>query len=279
MAVTTTTEAAELIEQRVSTIVTETLIQNAVSLGGVRDFSSMVSGGMNRLDIPLFNELAIQNVSESAEVTAQTIDPTESQLDLDQHKSVPWAISDKASLQSKLNMVAEAVKNGSRSLAAQIDDYIFGLINAGVSTAAPDHRIALTANPLEDLSNAKKLMDEQNIPRDGRFVFASPSFVKSLLDQNTIVNANQYGSAEARMAGFVDRIFGFTILESSSPSIVDGGFQATHMDAVAFARQMSVSLKSEYKVLAHRWEYSMSHLYGAVLVDGKRCIVYDSDGV
>ena len=279
MANTTTTEAAELIEKRVSTVVTETLIQEAVSLGGVRDFSSMVSGGMDRLDIPLFNELAIQDVSESADVTAQTIDPTASQLDLDQHKSVPWAISDKASMQSKLNMVTEAVKNGAKSLAANIDDYIFGLIDAGVSASAPDHRIALTANPLEDISNAKKLLDEQNVPRSGRYIFASPAFIKTLLDDNTIVNANQYGSSEAREAGFVTRVFGFTILESSSSAIAESGFQAIHMDAVAFARQMAISLRSEYKVLGHKWDYSMSHLYGAVLTDGKRCVVYDSDGV
>lgn len=278
MAVTTTTEAAELIEQRVSTIVTETLIQSSVALGGVRDFSSMVSGGMNRLDIPLFNNLAIQNVSETAEVTAQTIDPSESQLDLDQHKSVPWAISDKAGLQSKLNMVSEAVKNGAKTLAADIDDYIFGLIDAGASTAAPDHRIALTANPLEDITNAKKLLDDQNVPRDGRFIFASSGFCKTLLDDNTIVNANHYGSREAQQSGYVTQLFGFTILESSSSAIVDDGFQAIHRDSIAFARQMAVNLQSERKVLAHRWEYSMSHLYGAVMTDSVRAVVYDADG-
>ena len=164
--------------------------------------------------------------------------------------------------------------NGARAMAAEIDDFNFGLIDAGAGT-----RVALTANPLEDISNAKALMDSANVPKGNRFIAASPAFIKTLLDQNTIVNANQYGSMEARQAGFVDRIFGFTILESSSASIVEDGFQAYHMESVAFARQLAVSLKSEYRVHGHKWDYSLSHLYGAVFTQATMAVVYDSDGV
>jgi len=156
MAVTTTTETAEAIEKVVSTITTEVLQQNAVSLGTINDRSSEVGPGMDRLDIILFNELASQTVSESTGVTASTIDPTANQLDLDQHEAVAWAISQKADLQTKVAIVAQAVRNGAIRMAADIDDFNFGLIDAGVSLAAPDHRIALTANPLEDITLAKK---------------------------------------------------------------------------------------------------------------------------
>lgn len=274
MAVTTTTEVAELIEKKVSTIVTETLIQESVMMSAVRDFSSLVGAGMDRLDIPLFNELAQVDVLENGEVTPATIDPSASQLPLDQHKSIPWAVSDKASVQSKLAIVQEAVKNGAKTLAAGIDNKILADLDGSGAT-----RVALTADPLKDITNAKKILDEANVPRTGRYIVASPAFCKALLDDNTIVNANQYGSREAQQAGFVDRLFGFTILESNSPEIQEGGFIAMHMEAYAFARQMGVSLKSEYKVLAHRYEYSMSHLFGGVVTSADRIVIYDGNAL
>jgi len=274
MAITNSTDLAGQIEKRVSGVLSTTLIQESVSLGSVDDRSSEVGPGMDRLDIALMNELAIQDVSESSDVTPQSITPSEFQLELNRHKSVPWSLSDRASEQSKINVVTRAVMNGARTMAAEIDDFNFGLIDAGASS-----RVALTGNPLEDISNAKALMDAAKVPKTDRFIAASPAFIKSLLDQNTIVNANQYGSMEARQAGYVDRIFGFTILESSSANIVEDGFQAYHREAVAFARQIAVSLKSEYKVLGHKWDYSLSHLYGAVFTQPSMAVVYDSDGV
>jgi hypothetical protein len=274
MATTTSTDLAGQIEKRVSERVNTTLQQMAISLGAIDDRSGEVGPEMDRLDIALLNELAIQDVLENGAVTPQTINPSEFQLALDRQKSVPFAITDKASEQSKIAMVARVVSNGAISMAAEIDDHVFSLINAGAAT-----RVAKTVNPLEDISNAKKLLDDANVPKTDRFLVASPAFVKSLLDQNTIVNANQYGSMEARQAGYVDRIFGFTILESSSGSILEDGFQAFHRESVAFARQMNISLKSEYDVYRHEWQYSLSHLYGAVFTQPSMAVVYDNDGV
>lgn len=281
MAESTTTTAAAIIEKRVSALLTETLIQEMVSLRTVRDFSSQVGMGMDRLDIPLFNELAVQDVSETAEVTPQTISPSTAQLPLNRHKSIPFFVSDRLSAQGKVNVVTEAVNNGAKSLAAEMDDYIFGLIDANASTAAPDHRIALTANePLTDMANAKKLLDDQNVPKSGRYIAASPGFVQSILADSNVINVDKYGSQDPIQAGFVSRIYGFTIVESSSSSIIDDGFQAYHESAIGFARQLQPQLKNEYKVLKHGFDYSLSHLYGAIATDsnGLRAVVYDADG-
>lgn len=282
MANSTSTSAASVIEKRVSTIVTETLIQESVMMGAVKDMSAMVGPGMDRLDIPSFNELAIQDVSESAAVTAQTINPATAQLSLDRHKSIPFFITDRASVQAKLNMVQEAVKNGARSLAAEIDDYLLGLLDAGASTAAPDHRIALTASePLTDLAIAKKLLDDANVPKFDRFVVASPGFMQSLLGDSNVINAEKYASSAPIQAGFVTRIYGFNILESSSASVIDDGFIAYQREAIAFARQIQPKFERQREVLQHGDAYSLSHLYGGIVTSGSgsRIVVADADGV
>lgn len=280
MAQTQPSDVSAVIEQVVSTVVTETLIQESVVLGAVRDYSSLVTEGMDRLDIPLFNELAVQSVPTTGDMTPQTINPTASMLDLDQHKSIPFSIGDKASVQAKARLVQEAVSNGARSLAADIDDYMLGLVDAGVSAAAPDHRLALTGgDPLADIRMAKKVLDDQKVPRSERFIVASPGFIAEILGTNNLIRANEYGSASGIQAGFVTDIYGFRILESSSSSIIDDGFHAFHMSALAFARQISPKFENERRVLGQRNDYALSHLFGGILTDGKRGVVFDADGM
>ncbi len=282
MANSTTTDVAALIEKRVSNIVTETLIQESVALPTISDFSSQVGPGMDRLDVPLFNELAAQNVSETAAMTAQVINPAAAQLNLDQHKAIPFSITRRAGQQSKLALVPEALRNGARTLAAEVDNFIFSLIDAGTATAGPDHRLALTVgDPLADIVQAKRLLDDANVPRSGRYLAASPGFCQALLSTSNIIRAQDYGNSQPIQNGYVGSVYGFMIVETSSASIVDDGFHAYHMDAVAFARQIQPELRTEEKALEMRTDYVLSHLYGGVYSDaaGVRSVVFDADGL
>jgi len=281
MANSTSTDVAALIEKRVSTIVTETLIQESVSLPTIMDMSSQVGPGMDRLDVPLFNELAAQDVSESAAMTAQVLNPTGAQLNLDQHKAIPFSITRRAGQQSKVALVPEALRNGARTLAAAVDDFVFGIIDAGTATAAPDHRQALTADPLADIVLAKRLLDDANVPRGQRYLAASPGFTQALLSTSNIIRAQDYGNSQPIQNGYVGSVYGFMIIETSSASVIDDGFQAYHMDAACFARQIQPELRTEEKALEMRTDYVLSHLYGGVYSDaaGVRSVVFDSDGL
>ena len=278
MAISTTTETAAIIEKRVSEVVTSTLIQEAVSLGTVKDFTAQVGPGMDRLDVPLFSEMAVQDVLQAGEMTPQSISVITAQLNLNRHKSIPFSISDKASVQSKAALVQNAIMNGSKSLAAEIDNYVFGLIDAGVAAA---NRKALTANPLEDIALAAKLLDDNRCPKTGRYLVVSPEFKYNLLKSNGIIDADKFGNSEPKQAGYVTRIFGFTVIESTSASIIDGGFQAYGMEAVGFARQISPKFEQDRNVLGQRWDYALTHLYGSMILDpsGLRMAVFDADGL
>ena len=245
-------------------------------LGAVKDFTAQVGEGMDRLDVPLFAELAVQDVSESVAMTPQSIVVNTAELALNRHKAIPFSISDRASIQSKAMLVSETVKNGAKSLAAEIDNYLLGIINSAAA-----EREALTANALEDIAKAKQILDSQNCPKAGRYLVASPEFIFALLKNNGIVDADKFGSSEPKQAGYISRVYGFTILESNSASIVDGGFHAFCMDAVGFARQIAPKFENQRQVLKQANDYSLAHLYGGINLDpaGLRMCVFDADGV
>lgn len=271
MAITNSTDTAAIIEKRVSEIITETLIQEAVMPMAVQDYSSQVGPGMDTLKIPLYVELEVQDVSESADMTPQSINVATADLILNQHKAIPFSVSDKASIESKANLVDVTVRNGAKSLAAQIDNYILGLAIAGAGT-----NNATTADPLADLAEAKKILDENNTPKAGRYVEASPGFIQSLLGNNNVINVDKYGSENPIQAGFVTRIYGFTLLESSSSALVNDGFVAHSAQALAWARQITPKFEKERKVLGQRDDYALTHKYGAIVTDvsGDRIVDY-----
>lgn len=282
MAVTTSTTAASIIEKRVSLQITETLIQNSVMMGAVRDFSALVGPGMDRLDIPNYTELAVQTVSETTAMTPQ--DPTiaADQLDLDQHKSIPFALSDRASVQAKLNMVADIVANAGKSLAADVDNAIIAEIVSEVSTAAPDHKLALTANPDDDIRTARKLLNIANVPMEDRFLLISPGFEEQMLGVAGFVESDKYGSSSPVMNAEIGRVFGFRVLMSTTPQAelaTDNGFVAFHRSCLGFARQIGMKFERERNVLAQRDEYALTHLFGLKgLGSGVRQVVFDADG-
>ena len=281
MAYTQPSDIASTIETRVSEIVTQTLIQESVMLGNVQDRSAQVGPGMNQLDIPLLNQLALQDVpTDGSEMTPQTIISVVGQLLLNQHKSYPFAIGDAVAIESKINLVQEQVANGARVHAAQIDDYLLGLLYAGVSTSAPDHLIALDADALVDLRTAKQLLDEANVPKAGRKWVASPGWMNKLFSSNNIIRANEFGSRDGIASASVATVYGFEIMESSSATIVDDGFACYQVDTLAFARQITPKFERERRVLKQSDEYALTQKYGGVVTDpsGVRIVIGNAAG-
>lgn len=259
MAITSAANVSEVIEKVVSTLVTETLIQESIMIGAMRDFSSLVRPGMDRLDIPLFNELAVQDVDDAGgAMTPQTIDPTAAQLELSRHKAVPFSLPKKVSIESKINLVEVAVRNGARSLTAEIDDAAIaeGVANAGTTVAVA------AADALQAILDAKQQMDSDNIPMDRRFIISSPVFTADLLGTNNVIRANEFGNSDGIQRGMLTDIYGFRVLMSSSASLPANGFLAMHQEGIAFARQRNVEFMSEEKVLEQRDDYVLVHKYG-----------------
>lgn len=187
-------------------------------------------------------------------------------LNLDRQRAVAWAISKRAAVQSKIDATMEAVKNGSLELAAEVDEFLFGAMVTGTGSTeglAADY----AGDALAAIAGQKALMDTNNVPKSDRFIAASPGFVQALLANNNIINADKYGSEAPIMAGYVSKIYGFIIVESSATAIPTGGFIAQHRGATAFARQINPMLDREMNVLALQEEFVLSHLYGGILTD------------
>ena len=277
MANTGIADVANTIETVVSSMVTKTLIQNSVALAmpGVWDRSGEVRPGMDQLDMIELAELAQQTVDETgAAMTPQTITPSSSPLNLDQHKSIPFAVTKRGELQSKIALVQRTVENGVRTLAWGVDDYIFSTAIAAAGTT----NTTAASDGLDAIRQLAKQFDLDNVPKEGRAIACSPGFLHDdLLSTSNVIRANEFGSADPVRMGAIANIYGVLVFESSSSSLPDDGFLGLGLEAMAFARQRAVSFERQEQVLNQKTDYAITHLFGAntTASSNPRIYVYD----
>jgi hypothetical protein len=276
MAISGVTDVASTIEKIVSALTTRTRIQESIALNipGVWDRSAEVRPGMDRLDMIELAELSVQDVDEAGgAMTPQTINPTASQLELNRHKSIPFSLTKRGDLQSKIALVQRTVENGIRSLVAEVDDAIF---SEAVAKAANTVTVA-GADALAEVLACKQQFDSDNVPMTDRAIVVSPAYAARLLGTNSILRANEFGSADPIQAARLTNLYGFEVYQSSSASLPSDGFLAMGMEALAFARQRQVQFEQQVQVLGQKTDYAVTHLYGceSTAASNPRIYVFD----
>jgi hypothetical protein len=193
---------------------------------------------------------------------------------IDQSKYFAFSIDDIDAAQMRPKLIDAASDRAAYQLAEVADSYIAGLYS-GASTSGPDNTIETSqftaTNVYQKFVDLAVLMDQVNLPAEGRYVVVPP-WVKGLLLQNsTFVTASQ---PSAVLNGQIGQIAGLNILVSNNvkttgTSPVVSHMMAGHASALAYAEQI-------VNVEGLRLEGSFAdavrglHLYGAKVLDGAR---------
>ena len=269
MTTTTSTVATDVIERVVSSIVQETLLQESVMIPSIMNMSAMIRPGMDTLKIPRFTALPVETVTEGTSLTINNPTIATDDLVMEINQAIHWEISDRADIQSKIDIAVQLVRDGSRTLAFQIDDNIITRLNT-VSTATPDNLLAFanaTNIQLTDIAAARERLNEQNVPMSDRFIAIPPKQERFILAIEEIIHLEKYGTTDAIQNGEIGKIFGFKILLTTSANLNDDSFLAYHRSAVAYGTQISPKFETDRNVAKLVDEYTLSQLYGVQLLD------------
>lgn len=136
--------------------------------------------------------------------------------------------------------------------------------------------------PLQILNRMNRLLDVQNVPKDGRYVVVDPIFVEKLMDENSKLvnndyNANQNAGGQLTNGKLIaQKIRGFEVYESNNLPIVGAGPGTIDTNGssadygVVLAGQMTAAATAQQleKTEHYRDPYSFGdivrgmHLYG-----------------
>ena len=237
-----------------------------------RDYEGDIRADGDRVHIHSFNDLTIGSYTKnSTTITYEQLTDTRVTLLVDQARYFSFKIDDIDAAQMRPKLIDAAADRAAYQLAEDSDSYIAGLYS-GASTSSPDNTVETSqftaTNVYQKLVDLSVLMDQVNLPSEGRFVVVPP-WVKGLLLQNsTFVTASK---PDAVLNG---QIAGLNILVSNNvkttgTSPVVSHMMAGHPSALAYAEQI-VNLEGLRLEGSFADAVRGLHLYGARVLDGAR---------
>jgi len=234
--------------------------------------------GNKSVDIPRAPGFTVQTKAENVAVTPQTITWAVDNLPLSKHRVVQVNLEKIGSLQSKVAQEIQIAERAGLDMAFDTDLAIVEEFYAAASEMGPDHVIdyaagsALTA---ADVLGAKRLLDLQNVPQDGRYFGVNPTGYSQLLAISDFVRvdaiaANQ--TTEGIRPGVVGRIYGFEVFMSNA--IEDDQNIAFHRSALAYGVQQGVTYDTDKDLPNLSQLHSFDQIYGIRGLDlGKRHVI------
>jgi P22 coat protein - gene protein 5 len=240
-----------------------------------RDYEGDIRADGDRVHIHSFNDLTVSTYTKnSTTISYEQLTDSRVTLLIDQSKYFAFSIDDIDAAQMRPKLIDAASDRAAYQLAEVADSYVAGLYS-GSSTSSPDNTIETSqftaTNVYQKFVDLAVLMDQVNLPAEGRYVVVPP-WVKGLLLQNsTFVTAAQ---PSAVLNGSIGQIAGLNILVSNNVKTTGSAPVVSHMmaghpSALAYAEQI-------VNVEGLRLEGSFAdavrglHLYGGKVLDGAR---------
>jgi len=240
---------------------------------------SMVGKKGDTLHIPKPTRGSAAVKAENTAVTIQANTESEVVVTIDKHYEYSRMIEDIVGVQALDSMRKFYTDDAGYALAKQVDDDLFTLgkslgdgdgsdwthsnvysmdATSGLSTYAVD--TVTTSDVFTDASfrDLIKLMDDQDVPMDGRFLVIPPSARRDILGI-TRYNSSDFVDGRSTNTGLIGNLYGIDVYVSSNCPVVEAagdnsassvdtmGAIFGHRDTFVLAEQMGVRSQTQYK--------------------------------
>lgn len=227
------------------------------------DDSELIPQGSVSYTYPIFSKATLQDKASGVALTDTTMTLSGDTLTLNKHKGRLVSVEDIDEAQSVPNLGAAIVRNYAEAWVEQFESDLWTEAK-NVSAATPDHILQLgsTGNALNvpNIVAGHKLLNDQKLPRTDRFLVVSTAQEAEMLQIDNFIRADAYGSPESLRNGEIGRVYGYTVLVSTSAA--DAEAMMYHRSHVAYAIQRMPKFESDRDINNLADKYAISLLYG-----------------
>lgn len=220
--------------------------------------------------IPSVNDPAESAYTPDGTLTYNVLTDTSQDLNIDQFRTVPYRVDDVHQRQLKGNIVEEAARRSAYTLANTADSFIAGLY-AGASTANTSIGSLATGDIYDELVDLSVVMDNADIPQEGRFLVCSPGVAGAIRKNTKFITAQP----DTVLNNFVGEVAGIRIFKSRNvvtnaiPAAGTTHNIAGHSSAWSFVSQLQ-DAESMRDPDRHGTLYRILYIYGAKVLDSAR---------
>lgn len=236
-----------------------------------RDYEGEIREYGDRVYIHGIGNITVSDyVRDSTTVSYQLLDDARTELLIDRSKYFAFRVDDLDQAQQKPKVIDAASGKATRTLGDVADQYLAGFYTAAGLTmdGGGGAAIQLTAqNVYSHVVQASVLLDEKNVPNEGRYLIVPPWVAGLMLQDDKFLMESSKPSV---LNGQLARAAGFSILKSNNVPITGSAPQVWHIVAghgmaLSYAEQIS---KTEGLRLQNSFSDAVRglHLYGAKVV-------------
>jgi len=207
------------------------------------DYEGEISGQGDKVTIRTVPAVTIQDYAGT--ITTQELTTAKVELLIDSAKYYSFKVDDVLAAQADINLLEAASNDAAEGMRVAVETDVLSSVVADAGDIG-DQTTITTSNILSSILEMAKILDEKNIPEEGRFIVLSPEFI-SMLKQTELRQAYLTGDAESPLrngrVGMIDR---FTVYQSNmlyTPTAgADLGYThvlAGHPKAISFASQFT----------------------------------------
>jgi len=209
--------------------------------------------------------ISVYQYERGADVTKTALTDQEVTLIVDVANAFKFIVDDIETNMSHVNFRDVATSSAAYALRDAFDAGVLASMFAGVSSSAPDHIIGAdaaagtagvnettasidlidVADPLDVMARMARLLDDQNIPEEGRWFVASPAFYEALSQSSSKLLSVDYNAGQGSIRnGLVSsgKLRGFNMYKSNNiaaTSTATGKCLAGHMSSTATAQTIT----------------------------------------
>jgi hypothetical protein len=207
------------------------------------------------------NVTTLANVSDvenfSGTYTSQDTTYGTSLITLDKHKFVSWHVTDtEASQSSAVELQRFGYQKGGDLAKAVFQDILSQVTAANYGSSAGKKLISASADfDADDVADLRAKGFDQNLYPDQCNLILSNEYFTSLLKDNSLAHAMNYGSAEVVQGGRVPSLFGIKGIHESNGIPANGEYLVgfyTHPSAMAVAMRYLAPLNGKEYIATRR---------------------------
>jgi len=245
-----------------------------------RDYEGDIQQAGDTVRITSIGAVTVGDYTKNTNIgSPQVLTDAQATLTISQQKFFNFQIDDVDAAQSNIRVMDGAMVEAAYALANVADAYVAGMYADAGSTVASDAAPATLntsgttgTSAYERLVDLSVVLDDNNVPEDGRWVVVPPWVEGLLLKDARFVSFGTPQNLDNLQRGRIGQVSGFTVYKSNNlVHNVNGSSQdvynimAGHSMAISYADQIN-------KVVAYRPEQRFAdavkglHLYGAKVV-------------
>jgi len=231
------------------------------------DYAGEISAFGDSVKVIKEPTISVYQYERGADVTETRLTDTEISLVVDTANAFKFVVDDIETSMSHVNFKEVAASSAAYALRDAFDTAVIAAGIAGLSASNPNHILGADtadslgsgildgakgigfhhegSDPLDVLAKFARLLDEQNVPEEGRWVVAPPSFYEELSQSGSKLLSVDFNAGQGSIRnGLVTsgKLRGFSMYKSNNvaaPNLADGQILAGHMSAICTAQTIT----------------------------------------